>query len=68
MKRKEYIKASDEKILEGVSVESMQAIREAQKLALKKFNNSTVQGRNRKIRIINKVILNKKSEHHMQYL
>ena len=39
MKRKEYIKAFDEKILEDFSVESVQAIREAQKLVLKKFNN-----------------------------
>ena len=41
VKWKEYIKAFDEKILEDVSVESVQAIREAQKLALKKFNTST---------------------------
>ena len=60
MKWKEYIKVHDEKIVEGVSVESVQTIREAQKLALKKINNSTVQGRNRKIRIINKLILNTK--------
>ena len=59
VKRKEYIKACDKKILEGVSVEPVQAIREAQKLVLKKFY-STVQGRNRKIRIINKLILNRK--------
>ena len=32
VKRKEYIKAYNEKILEGVSVEPVQAIREAQKL------------------------------------
>ena len=41
VKQKEYIKACNEKILEHVSVESVQAIREAQKLALKKFNTST---------------------------
>ena len=41
-------------------MESVQAIREAQKLALKKINSSTVQARNRKIRIINKLILNRK--------
>ena len=41
-------------------MESVQAIREAQKLVLKKFNNSTVQGKNRKIRVINKLILNRK--------
>ena len=68
VKRKEYIKACDEKILEVVSVESVQAIREAQKLALKKFNNSIVQGRNRKIRIIGKLILNRKKVSIMQYL
>ena len=60
VKRKEHIKACNENILEGVSVESVQAIRGTQKLALKKTNNSTVQGRNRKIRIIDKLILNRK--------
>ena len=59
-KRQKYVEECDALILDGASQESIEAIRSVQTNIKKKFVNGTAQGKVRKMKIVNKLIMNRK--------